>query len=383
MKVAGIIAEYNPLHNGHLYQLSQIDADVKIAVMSGNFVQRGAPAIWDKWTRAKFAVMHGVDLVLELPVDFAVASAERFAFGGVYILNALQFVDTLCFGAESPLPELQKAAAFLSGKSFEDFLQKGVLEKLPYHIARNLVVEDTALIQKPNNILAIEYLKALKKLHSNIHVQVVLREGAAHDANETAGKFASASYLRKALLENTDCSSFMPYPLPETRHVSAQDIYPFLRYRILNGNLSDIAEIREGIENRIYQKALHAFSFDTLVSEVKTKRYTYSAICRMLVQCFLDMRKKDLSPAPQYTRLLAANEKGRMLLKELRSNAQIPIITKGADHPVCTEFDLDVRAGNLYALIKNRTSLNLDYTHKPFILSEHPDKKNMYDPDAL
>ena len=248
MKIAGIIAEYNPFHNGHLYQINETRADIVVAVMSGNFVQRGLPACWDKWTRAKYAVENGVDLVLELPVDFSVASAERFAFGGVYILNALGCIDTLCFGAEDDLSALKEAASALGNANVEELMKKAP-QGTAYHHLRNLAVPDSDIIKKPNNILAIEYLKALSKLPSTISPFAVKRVGAGY--NETVPKdgYASATYLREALKTN-GYEEFMPLPVPNEKTLCADDFYELILYSLQTKNLSEIAEVREGIENR-------------------------------------------------------------------------------------------------------------------------------------
>lgn len=364
MKICGIIAEYNPFHNGHLHQIRTANADITIAIMSGNFVQRGLPSCWDKRTRAKYALDNGIDLVLELPVDFAVASAERFAFGGVYILNALGIVDTICFGAENNLDELEKTAELIMDTDMKNVIETSPSD-VPYHISRANAIGDNEILTKPNNILAVEYLKALKKLSSSIKPTVIERQGAGYNDISPKGGFASATFLRKALQEG-GFEAFMPTPVPSSKIVTPDDFYPLLRYRILQGDLSDIAEIREGIENRIMKTAYTAESFDELVDSIKTKRYTRTSICRMLMQSLLNIRKQDLSEIPQYTRVLAATDKGCELLKIARKASSIPIVTKGADIPKCRESELDSFATDIYALATS-SALRSDFTEMPHI----------------
>lgn len=364
MKICGIIAEYNPFHNGHLHQIKKADADITVAVMSGNFVQRGLPSCWDKRTRAKYATDNGIDLVLELPVDFAVASAERFAFGGVYILNALGCIDSICFGAESPLSDLEKTAELILNTDIRDILDNTSADT-PYHIARAKAIGDNDILTKPNNILAVEYLKALKKLNSKITPVAIERIGAGYNDLTPKNGFASATYLREALKDG-GFESFMPNPVPDLPIVTPDDFFNLLKYRILQSDLTDIAEIREGIENRILKEAYHATSFDGLVDSIKTKRYTRTAICRMLMQSLLNIKKQDLAEVPQYTRVLAASQKGCELLKTARKTSSIPIVTKGADVPDCKEAELDAFASDVYSLATN-SKLRLDFTEMPYI----------------
>lgn len=364
MKITGIIAEYNPFHNGHKYQIENSGADATVAVMSGNFVQRGEPAIWNKWTRAKHAVQNGVDLVLELPCDFAVSSAERFAFGGVYILNSLGIIDTITFGAENELSDLINTLNELSETEIISVMNE--YEGLSYHEARNKIVSNKEILNKPNNILGIEYLKALKKLNSSIKPNVILRKGASHNSLTTAEEFASATYLRDAIRNDKDFAKYMPTPIPGSTSITAEDLFHLIKYRLLSDELFEIGEMREGIENRIKKAVVDANSFDELISSIKTKRYTYTSISRMIIHALLNIKKSDLSDAPQYTRVLAARKKGREILGRLRDTSLIPIITKGSDAKDIPEFTLDVKAGNIYSLIEKST-INQDYTMMPYI----------------
>ena len=361
MKICGIIAEYNPLHNGHLYQIEQVkkEFDAVVVIMSGNFVQRGLPSVWDKWTRAKYAIDNGVDLIFELPCDFAVASAERFAFGGVYILNSLNLIDSICFGAESQLTELKKTAEELENIIISE------PTSVPFHELRNLHVTNSDIINKPNNILAIEYLKALNRLKSKITPFCIKRQGAGYNDEKPKEGFASATYLR-SILSHKDCEKYMPMPLPDSKTVSPEDFYQVLRYKILSDDISDIGEIREGIENRIKECAFSCNTFEELLSSVKTKRYTRTSISRMLMQILLDIKKENMSKEPQYARLLGSNQKGREILSIMKERSNIPIITKGSCGKIYPEFSLDVNAGDIYSLVSG-TALRQDFLKNPYI----------------
>lgn len=364
MKITGIIAEYNPFHNGHKYQIENSGADATVVVMSGNFVQRGEPAIWNKWIRAKYAVQNGVDLVLELPCDFAVSSAERFAFGGVYILNSLGLIDTITFGAENELSDLTNTLNELSETEIISVMKEH--EGLSYHEARNKIVSNKDILNKPNNILGIEYLKALRKLNSVIKANVILRKGAEHNSLTTVEEFASATYLRDAIKNDRDFAKYMPTPIPNSAPVTAEDFFHLIKYRLLSDELFEMGEMREGIENRIKKVILNANSFDELISLIKTRRYTYTSISRMIIHALLNVKKSDFSEVPQYTRVLAASKKGREILGRLRDTSLTPVITKGSDAKEIPEFILDVKAGNIYSLIEKST-LNQDYTMMPYI----------------
>lgn len=364
MKITGIIAEYNPFHNGHKFQIENSGADATVVVMSGNFVQRGAPAIWNKWKRAEYAVKNGADLVLELPCDFALASAERFAYGGVFILNSLGLIDTITFGAENNLKDLEKTLNELSVASIPDLMHKK--EGLSYHEARNLAVSDKSVLNKPNNILGIEYLKALRNLNSKIIPTPVLRTGVMHHDSNPNGNFASASFIREEILARRDVNDYIPYLIPNAKHLAVDNFYELISYKILNENISDIGEVREGIENRFLKGISQCKSFDELVLFAKSKRFTYTSVSRMLMQILLNIKKSDLCNFPQYTRVLGANEKGREILAKARKTSKIPIITKGSDAKDIPEFQLDVKAGNIYSLIE-KTPINQDLLMMPYI----------------
>lgn len=367
MNLLGIIAEYNPFHNGHKYHLDKskdaFKPDATVVVLSGNFTQRGMIACFDKWTRTKCALLSGADLVIELPVTFATASAERFAYGSIFLLNSMN-VKYLSFGAEDSLEELNIIADKLLDQNFR--IEKN--SPVPFHIARQSYLGDD-MISKPNNILGIEYLKALKTLNSDIVPYAIKRFGAGYNDLNIINNTASATKVRNMIANSENYSDVIPANLAEiyenSRFVCQDDLFKELIYSIRSKALSDIKEyahIREGIESRIYKSAFEATSFDDLVKRVKSKRYTYTSVSRMLTSIFLGIKKDDLAATPEYIRVLGLNDKGSKALNYIKTHTNLPIITKVSsasdilptDAQKCFEFD--IKSGDLYYSISNITT---------------------------
>ena len=370
VKTAGIIAEYNPFHNGHKYHIEETrkttGADAVIVAMSGNFVQRGEYAICDKWSRAKMALLNDADLVVELPVVYACQSAEYFAKGAVSILENLN-CDYLSFGTEADnTEEIIKIAEFLKNpdenfrKTLEESLKKG--ESYPKALAKALGKDE---INTPNNVLAIEYLKQIK----NMKPVGVKRQGSLHD-----GK-GSASDIRAKINANENAENLMP----DTSTVifgnalkANREIYEKLvlyKLRTINAeDLKNVPDVNEGLENRIIQMSHKATTLDELLELVKTKRYTMARIRRILNNSLLGITKDDITKAPEYIRVLGMNKNGMEILSSLRDNTDIPIITKVADAPKSKMLDVDINATNIYSLLADKPSM-ADYTTTPVICS--------------
>lgn len=388
MKILGMIAEYNPFHNGHLYHLKQAKAlsgaEYCIAVMSGNFVQRGEPACYDKWTRANAAVANGIDLVVELPVDFALASAERFAFGGVYLLDCLGIVTHLAFGAESAQELLCNAAEKLAEEntSFRQALKQHLSEGLSFPAARQKAMGDNPVLSHPNNILGIEYLKALQQLNSKIIPVVIKRHGCGHHDPNPQGEFASGSAIRRLLQSGLDISAYLPRPSYEAiegkKPVFSFNFDKLLPYAVISQSpesIAEIGQIQEGLENRIYQCAFSASSVAELIEAVKTKRYPYTSVSRMLYQILCRIRKDKLAAHPAYCRVLAFNHKGTELLREIKQKSSLPVITKPADLSLSpqekTELEMDFFASDLYYLAGGlQKKGRVDYVTSPIYRKE-------------
>lgn len=373
MKVLGIVAEYNPFHNGHLYHLEQsraaCGADCAVCVMSGNFVQRGEPAIAEKRARAEMALRAGIDLVLELPVVYAMSSAEYFAYAAVKILDSLGSVDFLCFGSEAGnLEVLDRIAGILvrEPQIFRDALKNALSTGSSYPAAREAALKaclaglsGTAadieeIMKNSNNILGIEYLKALKQLKSGITPMTVKRRGGAYNSADLSGGLSSATSIRGHLLRNPGAASLkgLESALPSSSidilerefKLGKGPVFPETFAPVLLSSLRRMTaeEIRglpyvsEGLENRIKAAAENSLSLEELLEYTGTRRYAGTRIRRALFSLLTGMTGGEFSRfnesgGPQYIRVLGFNDRGRLLLSEMRGRALLPVITKAAD----------------------------------------------------
>lgn len=347
MKISGIICEYNPLHNGHLYHLEQVrrnGAEGIVAVMSGNFVQRGDAAILDKFTRAKLAVQGGVDLVIELPVPYALAPAENFAMAGVALLTALGNVQELSFGSECGDLQLLSQAAqacHICKTEYADVLDDFTRSGTSYpavlsHMVEQLCGKETAdVLRQPNNTLAIAYLNAMEELGSPLRPMTIRRRGAGHNSTQPSSDgTASATYIRQYFTEGGDCRRMMPsfawHTLRESESAghtgSLRNLERLILYKLRTSDpeeLRDIAEVGQGLEYRLY-KAKRAASLEQLLSAIRTKRYPMARLRRILLHILLDIRTPDMQSMPPYGRILAFNDKGRQILHQSKPLRLLP-----------------------------------------------------------
>lgn len=415
MKIAAVIAEYNPFHNGHLYLAEQIrketKADYIIAVMSGDFTQRGLPAMADKFTRAAAAAACGIDAIFELPVLYATASAERFSIGAVSLLDSLGCIDFLCFGSESgDLANLHSAAEVLAAESQE--LQTLIQTQLklglsyPNAIAVSLKKLDGAhpelppeLLDTPNNVLAVEYLKALKRLSSDIQPVTVRRIGTEyHDAHHVLDKktrrmYASAGAVRSIFSSKVGsivhAAPLIPppvYRLLSSRYgrmlpVELDDFSLLLSYRVLSetaASLTDYLDVSRELANRLIRTKTDCLLFTETIKELKSKKYTFARINRALLHLVLGITEEYLpffaQPVP-YARLLALRKGSSPLLKTVKQRSRIPLITKAADRRLSPEadrlFQLDADSANLYGKVvsqKYQTAFLDDIRHSAEII---------------
>lgn len=351
MKTVGIIAEYNPFHNGHRYQIEQArnltNADYVIVVMSGSFVQRGTPAWTDKYLRAEMALECGADMVFSLPTAYATASAETFAFGGVSLLHQLGFVDYLCFGSEcGDIHALWNIANFLikPDDSFEFAIKQLVQDGMSYPAARaNAYTVATGyspqLLEQPNNILGIEYLKALLKLHSSIEPVTLAR--VDHGYHVTSGKdqYLSASGIRKQYAKNHVLPiSYLPSKAislleaePDRFPIVADDFSTMLYYRLTTCSaceLSSYADVSEALAMRIKNLLPQYTSASDFVNLLKTKQYTHSRISRALIHILLGIKPEHTRFAVPYANLLGFRGSASTLLRSVNN---FTVITKKAD----------------------------------------------------
>ncbi len=417
MSTLAIIAEYNPYTGGHEYLLSEAKqltgADTSLAVMGGNFLQRGTPAMWDKYTRAKAACLCGVDCVLELPLPYATGSARDFAFGAVSLLDRLSCTDYLCFGAEaSDLAELQEIADMLAEEpaEFKTQLNRTLKEGLSFPAAREEALshfikafsQDDAqaqnalheLLSSPNNILAIEYLTALKKLGSEIKPVMIPRKKSAYHDETAAGSLSSATALRTTYLKDGSFESLrglLPQPAYEflitkdkvSAPITKTGLTPFLQQALLTEkNPENIYGINEFTANKI-KKQSAATDYDSMVSALHTKDVTESSVARGLLHLILNYTKADkeaftAAGTALYANLLAFHSNSTSLLKKIQTEGSIPLINlkknaveqlQKTAHPAAAlrMWNLDTRATDLYnCLVKNSFSTELpgDLTYK-------------------
>ena len=369
MNIAGIIAEFNPLHNGHKYLIEQAkkENDAVVTVMSGNFVQRGDTAIFSKFDRAKSAVQNGVDLCIELPTPWAMATAQTFAEGAVQIMNSLVFVNSLYFGSEcADIDLIIRTAQIFSDKNFRDLIASQLKNGVTFAAARQTAVgridERAAdILANPNDILATEYISALNRLNSAIKPCCVKRRGVAHDSSEAAGQFLSASQIRSLILADK-IDAIKPF-CPESafeiiKNANVSDINRIETDILGKLRRSDAAafrslpDISEGIENRLFAAAKSATSIDELYSLIKTKRYTLSRIRRLVLSAYLDLKADYLKSPPPYARVLAFSKKGEELIKIFSSVTKIPLVMRAGDFE-----KLGNRENEIFAAERNATDL--------------------------
>lgn len=350
MKTAVITAEYNPFHKGHRWQLEQVraaGASHVAVVMSPDFTQRGTPAIFPKRLRAQAALQNGADLVLELPVCYALAGAQRFAFGAVQLAAAMGCVDLLAFGAEdADLVQLRQACTALQQEEVNQTIRQLLPSGITFAKARERAVaavygEETALLlQKPNNILAIEYLCQLEKL-PDAHIQPLAlgRIGNTHDG-EPVGEFASASFLRGLMLEGRweQAQQYLPQNVWQLYRQAQQDgqfadlqlgeraVLSALR-RMEQKEMAQLADLSEGLENRLYRASREACSLEQLYAAVKSKRYPLARVRRLVMNAFLQLPAQMQTMPPPYLRVLGMNERGKQILSAMKKTASLPVST--------------------------------------------------------
>lgn len=397
--ITGIITEYNPFHKGHEYHLQKAkehtNADGIICVMSGNFMQRGIPAIIDKWKRAEMAIRNGVDLVLELPLVYSISSAEHFAFGSVSLLNSLGIVDYLYFGSEEgTINNLNNIAnALVSEPSeYKGLLKNNLKLGLPFHLSRANALNDYLnsndvlnLLSNSNNILGIEYIKALKTLNSLIIPRTLKREGASYNDSNLNSSFSSATAIRNHLKENslTALIDMLPKSSYDILHdlsssnypfIFEEDMFKYIKYKLFTNekSLLNLPDVSEGLENKILKEIIKANSLNELILNSKSKRYTYTRINRILAQSFLNLEDFNLfslskTPTP-YARVLGFNSIGRNMLKNIKTNCNINIITKVPRNDLSDHMKIDILGTKAYSILNPKVNPMDDYLKGPIII---------------
>ena len=380
MKICGIIAEYNPFHNGHALHLAESrhilgTETALVCVMSGNFVQRGELALLDKYVRAEAAVRGGADLVLELPLSAALSSADGFALGGVRALDALGAVGYLSFGSEcGSARALDAAARALDEENIQSALRRELQAGLSYAAASQAALAQTcpktaALLSSPNNTLGISYCRAIRRTRSLLSPMSIRRRGVSHDSGVPRGSLASASYLRERIScgDVNNCSDLMPNAsFRLLREAIALGRAPVLMPSLSQAMLAHLRRLTpddfaryerpdEGLCNRLAQAVYQSGTFDAACNQAQTRRYPLARVRRAYLRAFLDLPLALAEEAPGYLRVLAIGERGRTLLRRFAQTAAVPLIVKPLHEkqlPTALQPTLlrDVLADDLYAL---------------------------------
>ena len=360
MEVTGIICEYNPLHIGHRKQIHKIKAAHPdsgiVCLMSGNYVQRGSPAIFDKMHRAKAAVLCGADLVLELPVTTVLSSAEGFAAGGVKILSDV--CNRLCFGAETADTEiLWSVAQSLLSPQFSPALKEALAEGVSFPVARQRALEKLGvcaeILSQPNNILAVEYCKAILEQHSSMEIMPICRQGDYHDILPDKEN-PSATALRRQMLDGNNWQDYVPEAVKDIYHNAPLHTTAYAEQAILSRLRTMTDEEFEALpygSEGLWRKLMHASrkyaTLEEILTGVKSKRYTRTRLDRMVLCAFLGITKQLLEAPVPYVRVLALNDKGREILKRFRGVGHFPNIGEHQDNPYQM---LENRWSDLYGL---------------------------------
>lgn len=397
MNILGIITEYNPFHNGHKYHIEEAkkktNADFTICIMSGHFLQRGIPAVIDKWTRAENALRNGVDLVIELPTVYSLNSAEYFAEGAIKLLNATGITDYVVFGSEKGTIDNFYRISQIYAQEPEKFvfqLKENLTKGLSFPKARRNALEEYLgeelnLDSKPNNILGIEYLKAIYNTNSTIKAETIKRIQNDYNDSNLTGEISSATAIRKKIEENCEIKTIKKsVPLStynslkkfENDLVFKRSFENLIFYKIRSmstEDLSKIHDVSEGLENRIKEKSLNCNNLEELILAIKSKRYTYTRIQRILFKALLNIENSDVMHNPRYLRILGFNKKGQKIIRKLNESSHLPIITnlknyEPQDAVARRMIEKDILATNIYQLAKNKKTGNLDFLNSPVII---------------
>lgn len=404
-KVLGIVCEYNPFHNGHLYHLEQAKkatgSNYSVAILSGNFTQRGSSAIVDKWSRTEMALKCGIDLVIELPVLYATSSAENFADGAIRILDALKVVDYVAFGSEnSDIDILDDIAKVLheEPKLYKSLLANELKKGISFPKAReNAVISYFSnnskynnVLSSPNNILGIEYIKALKKYKSVIKPIAISRFEAGHNDITYSGNIASATAIRnivkngsfnvlKRLLPQSSYEILLDnikqgHVIPDLSVFEHQIIYNLRK--MSTQEIAELPDVTEGLEFSIKKAANSCNNISDFLNTIKSKRYTTTRIQRILLYSLLNITKKDMALSKKvnpYVRVLGLNSRGKFLISEIaKANPKLEIITSvkrfldnSSNKNLKNLLDKDIFATNVYTIGYTFDSCsNLDFTKK-------------------
>ena len=360
LKKVGVIAEYNPFHNGHIYHLNKVKEmfpnSYLILVLIGNFTQRGEISVINKWDKTKIALNYGYDLVVELPFLFATQSASFYAKGAIEILDKLN-CDYLVFGSE--LNDVKTLEYLVNvtykNKNYELLVKKYVNKGNNYPLACSLALKDLTgkLIDKPNDVLALEYVRCIKNLNSKIKPISIKRTNDYHEENINK-EITSATSIRRNLNDTAKIKNTMPSDsIRFINDINYDKYFDLIKYQIVSSdNLSDYLDVDEGIENKLKKVINNSVNLNELILNVKSKRYSYNKIQRMLLHIICKIKKEDNNLSLNYIRVLGMNNNGKKILKEIKNKIDIPIITKYKKEYDFL-FSIDKKANLIYSLITN------------------------------
>ena len=375
MHKIGIIAEYNPFHNGHLYQIKEIkkrypDSTI-ITVVSSSFTQRGDISLLNKWDKTKIALDNGIDLVIELPFVYSTQASDIFAEGSVKILNYLG-IDTLVFGTErDTIEDLELLANIqINNKEYQEKVKQYLSTGLNYATSTNKALEDitNVKVDTPNDLLALSYIKQIKLNKYNIKYTNIKRTTSYHGC-EIMNNISSASNIRKMSADNQDIDNLIPFDKKLLYKVSMNNYLDILKYKVLSEdiNINKYQTVDEGIEGRIIDNITKVTTYEELIQNIKTKRYTYNKISRMLLHILTSFTKEEASNIDiDYIRVLGFTTKGQEYLSKIKKNITIPIIT-GYKKNISKVLDIEYRVTKIYSLFTSNNLIKKEYQIKPII----------------
>ena len=375
MKIIGIIAEYNPFHNGHLYQINKIKEkypdSILIGVVSSSFTQRGDISILNKWDKAKLSLANGLDLVIELPFVYATQSSDIFAKGSLDILNKLK-IDTLVFGTESDnINKLKELADIqINNKKYDKLVKKYLDNGLNYPTALNkaLIELSSSKVDTPNDLLALSYIKEIKRNNYNIEVINIKRTTTYH-GKDIKDNITSASNIRKLYLEGKEISNLIPYNQDILYKINMNKYFNYLKYKIVTeeSNINKYQTVDEGIENRIIKEINNSNTYEELIQNIKTKRYTYNKISRMLLHILTNFTKEEAKNIQiDYIRLLGFSPNGKKYLNKIKKDIKVPIITRYKKE-ISKLLDIELRITKVYDIVTNNNEIDKEYNSIPII----------------
>ncbi len=367
MEAVGIICEYNPLHNGHIYHIKQVKKlfpqKTIILVLNGYFLERGEVSVLSKENKTKLALIYGIDLIVELPFIFGSQSADIFADAAIKILGHLG-CDSLVFGSESnDLETLKKVASIQETAKYNQKVQELLATGLNYPTALAKALQIDVDIFNPNDLLGISYIKAIKKNNLNITPLTIKRTSDYHNTTDDF-PIISASNIRNKIKHHQDISKYVPRKtLKLIENISLENLFPYIKYKIITDpDLSRYLTVDEGIENRLKEKIMEANSLEEFIAMIKTKRYTYNKITRMLIHILIGLPKEINKLATiEYIKILGFNKNGRTYLHELKDDLEISLIPI----PNSLEYKYELLASQVYSLISQNKILAYEKSNKP------------------